>query len=84
MNSKNRKTLQDIFATPVKKSIKWRDVERLIFALEGSLYQRSGSRVRVVVGAVSLNIRTPHPQNELKPYQVRKLRDLLIAGGITL
>jgi hypothetical protein len=83
MNNKNRKTLQHIFENPVRKSIKWSDVEKLVLALEGTIYQGNGSRVRIVVGEVSLNIHTPHPQKELKPYQARKLRDLFIAGGVT-
>ena len=83
MNNKIRKTLRHIFESPVRKSIKWSDVEKLVLALEGAIYQGNGSRVRIVVGGVSLNIHTPHPQKELKPYQVRKLRDLFIAGGVT-
>jgi hypothetical protein len=83
VNNKNQKTLKCIFEDPVKKSIKWSDVEKLIHAAGGTIYQGSGSRVRIVIGEVSLNIHTPHPQKELKPYQVRKLRELLIEGGIT-
>ena len=82
MNNKNRKTLQNIFENPGKKNIQWSDVEKLVFALEGTISQGNGSRVRIVVGGVSLNIHTPHPQKELKPYQVRKLRDLFIEGGV--
>ena len=84
MNNKNRKTLQNIFENPVKNNIQWRDVEKLVFTLGGTINQGNGSRVRIVVGGVSLNIHTPRPQKELKPYQVRKLRDLFIEGGVKL
>ncbi len=83
MNSKHQKALQGIFENPVKKSSKWSDVEKLILAAGGTIYQGGGSRVRIVISDVSLNIHTPHPQQELKPCQVRKLRGLLIEGGIT-
>ena len=84
MNNKNRKTLQNIFENPVRNNIQWMDVEKLVFALGGTINQGNGSRVRIVVGGVSLNIHTPHPQKELKPYQVRKLRELFIEGGVKL
>jgi len=83
MNNKNRKTLLSIFENPVRKNIKWSDVEKLVLAVEGTIFQGAGSRVRIVVGGVSLNIHSPHPQKELKPYQVRKLRELFIEGGVT-
>ncbi|RLA47782.1 MAG: hexulose-6-phosphate isomerase [Gammaproteobacteria bacterium] len=75
MNNRDRKTRLSIFENPVRKSIKWSDVEKLVLALEGTICQGNGSRIRIVVGGVSLNIHTPHPQKKLKPYQVRKLRD---------
>lgn len=81
MNNKHRKTLTAIYSDPVKKNIKWSDVEKLIKAMNGSIEQRNGSRVRIVMMDVSLNIHTPHPGNELKPYQVRALRKLLIETG---
>ena len=76
MNSKHQKILISIFSTPVKKNIKWSDVEKLIIAVDGEIKQGDGSRIRISVSNQSLNIHTPHPQKELKPYQVRALRKL--------
>ena len=84
MNSKQQKTFNSLFDNPVKKTIKWIDVEKLIVSLEGEVRQGNGSRIRIVLGNGSLNIHSPHPQKELKPYQVRAIRELLSNQGITI
>jgi len=63
--------------------IKWADVTNFIVSLDGEIRQGNGSRVRIVLGDSSLNIHSPHPQKEIKPYQVRAIRDLLSNEGIT-
>lgn len=82
MNSKQKKTLANIFSTPVKTNIKWTAVESLIKSLGGTIDQGSGSRVRIVINDIALNIHTPHPGNELKPYQVRAIRKLFSETGV--
>lgn len=82
MNSKQKNTLSSLFTNPVKKTIKWPDVEKLLTALGGEVRQGDGSRVRIILGDGSLNIHSPHPNNELKPYQVRAIRILLDNEGI--
>lgn len=82
MNSKHSKTLESVFYAPVKKNIKWSDVEKLIKAVGGNIKQGDGSRIRIDLLGQSLNIHTPHPQKELKPYQVRALKTLFNDTGI--
>ena len=82
MNSKQQKIFSSLFDNPVKKNIKWSDIEKLIVGVGGQISQGDGSRVRIVLGKQSLNIHTPNPQKELKPYQVRAIRKLLIDQGI--
>ncbi|MCF6320049.1 MAG: hexulose-6-phosphate isomerase [Proteobacteria bacterium] len=77
MNKRQRKTLERILVNPVLKNIKWADVKALILSLEGIIKQGNGSRIRIVLGGISVNIHTSHPGNELKPYQVRVIRKLL-------
>jgi len=77
MNKRQRKTLERILVNPVLKNIKWTDVKSFILSLEGIIKQGDGSRVRIVLGDISVNIHTPHPGNELKPYQIRAIRKLL-------
>jgi len=82
VNSKQRKTLKKLFEDPVLRNIDWKDVASLIKAAGGVITQGDGSRVRIVIGDQSLNIHTPHPQKELKPYQIRADRNLLSDQGI--
>jgi len=81
VNSKQRKTLKKLFEDPVLKNIEWNDVAGLVSAVGGVIKQGDGSRVRIVIGGQSLNIHTPHPQKELKPYQIRAIRILLSDQG---
>ena len=82
MNSNHQKTLKSLFDNPVKKNIKWTDVEKLIIGVHGQITQGDGSRVRIVLGEQSLNIHTPHPHKELKPYQIRAIRKLFTEQGL--
>ena len=54
----------------------------LIKTLGGTVTQGDGSRVRFDLNDVSLNIHSPHPQKELKRYQVKAVRDFLINAGV--
>jgi len=82
VNSKQKKILTCIFHDPVLKNIKWANVKSLIISLGGIVEQGNGSRIRIVFNDLSLNIHTPHPGNELKPYQVRAFRKLLKDQGL--
>ena len=50
--------------------------------MQGRISQGDGSRIRIVIGEQSLNIHTPHPHKELKPYQIRAIRKLFIEQGL--
>ena len=82
MNKKQRKTLDNIFADPIRRNIIWDDVVSLIEALEGKVLQGNGSRVSFSLNEVSLNIHSPHPQKELKRYQVKDVRTFLSRAGV--
>ena len=56
----------------------------LIQALGGTVTQEDGSRVRFDLNDISLNIHSPHPQKELKRYQVKAVREFLINAGVNL
>lgn len=82
MNKKQRKTLNAIFADPIRRNIIWNDVVSLVKALEGTVIQGDGSRVRFSLNEISLNIHSPHPQKELKRYQVKDVRTFLVRAGV--
>jgi hypothetical protein len=84
MNKKQRNTYSALFAEPIRRNILWNDVVSLILALDGQVLQGDGSRVRFDLNDVSLNIHSPHPQKELKRYQVKAVREFLINAGVEL
>ena len=84
MNKKQRKTYDAIFAAPIQRNIVWNDVVSLIKSLGGTVVQGYGSRVRFDLKGISLNIHSPHPQKELKRYQVKAIREFLIKAGVKL
>jgi hypothetical protein len=84
MNRKQRNTYDAIFTEPILRNIAWTDVVSLVKALGGEVIQGDGSRVRFDLNGVSLNIHSPHPQKELKRYQVKAVRDFLLNAGIEL
>lgn len=84
MNKKQRKIYDAIFATPIRRNIVWDDVVSLIETLGGSVAEGNGSRVRFSLNGISLNIHSPHPQKELKRYQVKDVRTFLIKAKVEI
>ena len=82
MNSKQRKTLEAIFADPVSSSIAWASIESLLIAAGCKVVEGTGSRVRFVKDAKIETFHRPHPAKEAKQYQVRAARAYLIRLGV--
>ena len=81
VNAKQRRTLDAIFRKPTPVGIRWQAIAALIQALDGEIQYRDGSKVRIDLKGQSINMRSPHPQKELKRYAVRLVRELLIRTG---
>lgn len=82
MNFRNRKTLAAIFAHPTSASVVFADIEALIKALGGTVTEREGSRVRIVLKGEQWRCHRPHPGKEAKRYQVEEARELLERAGV--
>lgn len=82
MNSKHRKTLAAVFAKPTSASVVFSDIEALVKALGGSIHEREGSRVKLVLGGHEWRCHRPHPGKEAKRYQVEEARALLEQAGV--
>jgi HicA toxin of bacterial toxin-antitoxin, len=81
MNSSQQKTLEQIFAVPVRKNIAWRDIESLFIAIGCEVIKGSGSRVAFRFGQLRADFHRSHPNKEAKPYQVRDAKEFLMAMG---
>jgi hypothetical protein len=83
MNSKQRKTLELIFAEPLNGNIEWRKVEALFLALGAVRTERSGSAVSFVLNDVRVDFHRPHPKKEALRYRIKDARKFLEQAGIT-
>jgi hypothetical protein len=78
VNSKHRKTLAAVFGLPTSAAIVFADIESLLKALGAEVFEREGSRVKVVLMNEQWRAHRPHPGKEAKRYQVEEVRELLV------
>ncbi len=82
MQSKHRKTLEEIFEDPVRSNILWSDIESLLRALGATISEGRGSRVRIVLNDVRAVFHRPHPRKETNKGAVKAMRHFLIEAGV--
>jgi hypothetical protein len=82
MNSKHRKMLEAVFATPTSKTLEWARIEALLIAAGCAVIEGRGSRVRFAFGDAVITFHRPHPAKEAKPYQVEDARAFLERIGV--
>jgi hypothetical protein len=82
VNKRQERTLQGLFADPVRANIAWRDVESLLRALGAELAEGRGSRLRVVLNGIESVFHRPHPRKEAGKPLVRELRRFLDEAGV--
>lgn len=84
MQNRHRKTLEALFRSPTSTSLVFADIEALIIYLGGSVHERAGSRVKLVLGQHHWRCHRPHPGKEAKRYQVEEARAFLLQAGVHL
>ena len=82
MNSKQKKTLMDIFHNPIKSSILWADVESLFRVCDAHIEEGSGSRVCIMLNGVAAIFHRPHPQKETDKGALKLVRLFLKNAGV--
>jgi hypothetical protein len=82
MASKHQKTVEAIFASPIRATIPWRDIEAMLGSLGATITEREGSRILVELNKVEAVFHRPHPRKETQAYIVRNLRSFLHDAGI--
>lgn len=83
LGSTHRKTLQEIFDTPVRSDVEWKKIESLLATLGAELSEGRGSRIRVALNDVRAVFHRPHPQKEMDKGALKSVRRFLIEAGIT-
>jgi ABC-type phosphate transport system ATPase subunit len=82
VNTKQRKTLNDIFHNPVKSTVLWSDVESLFRACGAHIEEGSGSRVCILLNDVVAVFHRPHPHKETDKGALKSVRRFLINTGV--
>ena len=82
MNGRHRKTLEAIFLKPTKADIRWAEIESLVVGCGGSVQEREGSRVAMVLNGVRANFHRPHPKPTTKKGAVDAVRLFLTNAGV--
>lgn len=82
VSSKHKRTLAAIFATPVRASIHFDDIEALNLALGGTCAEGAGSRVVFELNGRVAVFHRPHPRPETDKGAVVAVRRFLIEAGI--
>ena len=83
MNTRNQKTLAAIFARTTHATIRWEDIMALLRALDATIDEGRGSRVRVILNGVAATFHRPHPGPVAKKGAVESVRELLKNSGVT-
>ena len=81
--NKHRRTLQAIFAEPIRADVNWADIEALLSAFGAEISEGKGSRVRIALNNVRAVFHRPHPQKETDKGALRSMRRFLTEAGFT-
>ncbi len=82
MNARHRRTLEAIFADPVRSGVRWRDIEALFVALGARTIEGQGSRVTVILGDARATFHRPHPRPETDKGALRAVRRFLQRANV--
>ena len=84
LNSRQEKTLAEIFKNPIQANIPWNDIESLLVALGAEISEGNGSRVRIKLNGERAVFHRPHPQKETDQGAVVSMRRFLENAGVKL
>jgi hypothetical protein len=84
MCERNKKTLEAIFAEPVRTNIPWKEIESLFIALGAEVTEGKRSWVRVALNEVRAVFHRPHPQKETDKGAVKSVHRFLKEAGLEL
>lgn len=82
MNTKQRRTLEAIFARPVPSDIRWTEIESLLAFLGAERSEGRGSRVRFLLNGVEAVFHRPHPKPVTNKGAVASVREFMKMAGI--
>ncbi|HEV3449239.1 MAG TPA: type II toxin-antitoxin system HicA family toxin [Gemmataceae bacterium] len=78
----SQKTLDAVFADPVRANIHWDKIESLIKWLGGDVTKGGGSSVAFHLNGIRAIFHSPHPQKEASRGLIKRLRGFLEDAGV--
>lgn len=81
MKGKHARTIEAVFANPLRANVLWADVESLFAAAGAEISEGRGSRVRVSLDGVDAVFHRPHPQKETDKGALKSVRRFLTEAG---
>jgi hypothetical protein len=84
LNSKQQRTLKQIFDDLPRSDLAWNEIENLFLALGGEVTEGSGSRVRVKLNGVFAVFHRPHPERVTDKGALKSVRNFLVNAGVEI
>jgi hypothetical protein len=83
VSKKHQKTLDDIFASPIRANIVWTDIESMLLALGAEISEGSGSRLRIKLNGVWAVFHRPQSRKETDKGAIKAMREFLEKAGVS-
>jgi hypothetical protein len=84
LNSKQQRTLKQIFDDLPRSDLAWNEIENLFLALGGEVTEGSGSWVRVKLNGVFAVFHRPHPERVTDKGALKSVRKFLVNAGVEI
>jgi len=84
INSKQRKTYEDIYRKPILANIEWDDIESLFKALGAEISEGNGSRIRIKLNSERAVFHRPHPEKITDKGALKSVRQFLKNAGVKI
>lgn len=82
LSKKHQTTLDDIFKIPIKSSVNWYDIEKILMAMGAQISEGRGSRVRIYLNNIRAVFHRPHPKKEVDKGALKSMRRFLKETGV--
>jgi hypothetical protein len=82
VNTKNKKTIENIYKRPIPNNILWADIENLFVALGAEISEGAGSRVRIKLNDVRAVFHRPHLEKVTNKGAVNSVKRFLDNAGV--
>ena len=82
VSGKHLKTLDAVYAQPVRANVVWADVEKLFVALGADISEGRGSRMRVSLNGVDAVFHRPHPRKKTDKGALKSVRRFRSEAGV--